>query len=181
MLGFLSVSTMMAWRINLKLDALLLSSGRDNLPITGHQPIYLRQSSPLLIGWHWIHLVLRPLLCLLYQPQMIDDGDCGAIGGIRNGRGNRSTRRKPDPMLLCSPQIPRDLSRARTRSAAVESWRVTAKMQCYWRSSSQTEGCDRVVSSVTLFYGRLGFYFRPREKLFCHLWFAELFQTSSKQ
>jgi hypothetical protein len=26
---------------------------------------------------------------------MIDDGDCGAIGGMKIGRGNRSTRRKP--------------------------------------------------------------------------------------
>jgi hypothetical protein len=32
---------------------------------------------------------------LLYQPQMIDDGDCEAIGGMKIGRGNRSTRRKP--------------------------------------------------------------------------------------
>jgi hypothetical protein len=31
---------------------------------------------------------------LLYQPQMIHDGDCGAIGGMKFGRGNRSTRRK---------------------------------------------------------------------------------------
>jgi hypothetical protein len=31
---------------------------------------------------------------LLYQPQMIDEGDCGAVGGMRLGRGNRSTRRK---------------------------------------------------------------------------------------
>jgi hypothetical protein len=32
---------------------------------------------------------------LLYQPQMIDDGDCGAIGGMKIGRGNRSTGRNP--------------------------------------------------------------------------------------
>jgi hypothetical protein len=25
---------------------------------------------------------------LLYQPQMIDDGDCGAIGGMKIGREN---------------------------------------------------------------------------------------------
>jgi hypothetical protein len=25
---------------------------------------------------------------LLYQPQMIDDGDCGAIGGMKIGRGS---------------------------------------------------------------------------------------------
>jgi hypothetical protein len=39
---------------------------------------------------------------LLYQPRMIGDGDCGEIGGIRIGRGNRSTRRKPAPAPLLS-------------------------------------------------------------------------------
>jgi hypothetical protein len=32
---------------------------------------------------------------LLYQPQMIDDGECGAIGGMNIGRESRSTRTKP--------------------------------------------------------------------------------------
>jgi hypothetical protein len=27
---------------------------------------------------------------------MIDDGDCAAIGGMKTGRGNRSTRRRYD-------------------------------------------------------------------------------------
>jgi hypothetical protein len=36
---------------------------------------------------------------LLYQPKMIDD-DYGAVGGMRIGRGNRSTRRKPAPKEL---------------------------------------------------------------------------------
>jgi hypothetical protein len=63
---------------------------------------------------------------LSYQPQMIDDGDCGAIGGMKIGRGNRSTRRKPAPVPLCPPQIPHDLNRARTRAAAVGSQRLTA-------------------------------------------------------
>jgi hypothetical protein len=45
---------------------------------------------------------------LLYQPRMIDD-DYGAVGGMRIGRGNRSTRRKPAPVPLCPPQIPHDL------------------------------------------------------------------------
>jgi hypothetical protein len=31
---------------------------------------------------------------LLYQPHMIDDGDCGGIGGMRIGRENQSARRK---------------------------------------------------------------------------------------
>jgi hypothetical protein len=38
---------------------------------------------------------------LLYKPQMIDEGDCGAIGGMKIGRGNQSTRRKPAPAPLC--------------------------------------------------------------------------------
>jgi hypothetical protein len=29
-------------------------------------------------------------LGLLYQPQIIADGDCGAVGGIKTGRGNRN-------------------------------------------------------------------------------------------
>jgi hypothetical protein len=63
---------------------------------------------------------------LLYQPQMIDDGDCGEIGGLKMGRGNRSTRRKPALAPLCPPQIPHDQTRARTRAAAVRSQRLTA-------------------------------------------------------
>jgi hypothetical protein len=49
---------------------------------------------------------------LLYQPQMIDDGDCGATGGMKIGMGNRSTRRKPAPAPLCPPQIPLDQIKA---------------------------------------------------------------------
>jgi hypothetical protein len=63
---------------------------------------------------------------LLYKPQMIDEGDCEAIGGMRIGRGNRSTRRKPAPAPLCPPQIPHDQTRARTRAAVVGSQRLTA-------------------------------------------------------
>jgi hypothetical protein len=50
-------------------------------------------------------------------------GDCedGEFGG-----GNRSTRRKPAPAPLCSPQIPLDQTRARTRAFAVGSQRLTA-------------------------------------------------------
>jgi hypothetical protein len=45
---------------------------------------------------------------LLYQPRMIGDGDCEEIGGIKTGRGNRSTRRNSAPAPLCPPQIPHD-------------------------------------------------------------------------
>jgi hypothetical protein len=45
---------------------------------------------------------------LLYQPRMIGEGDCGEIGGMKIGRGNRSTRRKLAPSPLRPPQIPHD-------------------------------------------------------------------------
>jgi hypothetical protein len=45
---------------------------------------------------------------LLYQPRMIGDGDCGEIGGMKIGKGKRSTRRKPAPAPLCPPHIPYD-------------------------------------------------------------------------
>jgi hypothetical protein len=51
---------------------------------------------------------------LLYKPQMIDEDDCGAIGGMKIGRGNRSTQSKPAPVPLCPLQIPHDQTRART-------------------------------------------------------------------
>jgi hypothetical protein len=63
---------------------------------------------------------------LLYKLQMVGEGDCGVIGGMRIGRGNRSTRRKSAPAPLCPPQIPHDQTRDRTRAAAVGSQRLTA-------------------------------------------------------
>jgi hypothetical protein len=63
---------------------------------------------------------------LLYQPQMIDEGDCETTGGMKIGRGNRSTRRKPAPAPLCPPKIKYDQTRARTRAAAVGGLRLNA-------------------------------------------------------
>jgi hypothetical protein len=37
---------------------------------------------------------------------MIDEGDCGAIGGMKIGRGNCSTRRKPAPGTTLSTTNP---------------------------------------------------------------------------
>jgi hypothetical protein len=53
-------------------------------------------------------------------PGNYDDGE---VGGMKIGRGNRRTRRKPAPTPLC-PQIPLDQTRARTRAAAVGSQRL---------------------------------------------------------
>jgi hypothetical protein len=52
------------------------------------------------------------------------DYDDGEIGGMI-GRGNRSTRRKPNLVPLCPPQTPH-AARTRTRAAAVGSQRLTA-------------------------------------------------------
>jgi hypothetical protein len=39
------------------------------------------------------------------------DYDDGEVGGMKIGRGNRNTRRKPAPAPLCPPQIPLDQTR----------------------------------------------------------------------
>jgi hypothetical protein len=60
---------------------------------------------------------------LLYQPWIADnDDECGAVGGMRIDRGNRSSRRKPASVPLCPSQT----SRARTRTTGVGSRRLTA-------------------------------------------------------
>jgi hypothetical protein len=78
----------------------------------------------------WGGVRLGPLVTattsgLLYQPRMIDD-ECGAVGGMIIGRGNRSTRIKPAPVPLCLPQIPYDLAWARNRASALGRRRLTA-------------------------------------------------------
>jgi hypothetical protein len=52
------------------------------------------------------------------------DYDDGEIGGMID-RGKRSTRRKPAPVPLCTPQTPH-AAQTRTRAAAVGSQRLTA-------------------------------------------------------
>jgi hypothetical protein len=39
-----------------------------------------------------------------------DDDECGAVCGMKFGRGYRSTRRKPATAPLCPPQIPHDVT-----------------------------------------------------------------------
>jgi hypothetical protein len=49
-----------------------------------------------------------------------------AVRGMRIGRGNRSTQRKPATMALCPPQIPHDVTWDRTRVAMVGNRQLTA-------------------------------------------------------
>jgi hypothetical protein len=55
-------------------------------------------------------------------------GDCddGEFGGMKIGRGNRSTRRKSCSSAILSTTNPTCHTRARTRAAAVGNYRLTA-------------------------------------------------------
>jgi hypothetical protein len=71
---------------------------------------------------------------------------CEAVGGMRIGRGNRTTRGKPGPVPLCTPQIPHDLTWARTRAVTVGSRRLTARAM-----ARPTKSFARVVTAVSAF------------------------------
>jgi hypothetical protein len=51
------------------------------------------------------------------------DYEDGEFGGMKIGRGNRTTRRKPVPVPLCPPQTPH-AARTGIRSAAVGNQRL---------------------------------------------------------
>jgi hypothetical protein len=81
----------------------------------------LRRSITFLLLVLYYSTITEAATGLLYQPQMVmDDDEYGSIGGML-GRGNRSIRKKSTPVPLCEPQIPHDLTRARTRAIAVGS------------------------------------------------------------
>jgi hypothetical protein len=96
-----------------------------------------------------------------YQPRMINYGDCGAIGGMKIGRRNRSTRRKPVPVPLCPPQIQHDLTRNRIRSSAVGCQRLTT-----W-AMARPGYSDGLRTRWPVFYSRQGkdtllWFYTPR-------------------
>jgi hypothetical protein len=73
---------------------------------------------------------------------MIDNNECGAVGWMLIGRGNRSTQRKPAQVPLRTPQIPHDLTWARIRVGAVGSrpliaWTTARPLRSVaWRRST---------------------------------------------
>jgi hypothetical protein len=95
------------------------------------------------VGWDWVQLLRRPLIGLLYQPRMTDGDECGAVYGFRIDKGYRRIRTEPEPVSLCPPQIPYDVTYARTRAAEVETLRLTA-----WAMARPLSGCFFIASGV---------------------------------
>jgi hypothetical protein len=78
----------------------------------------------------------RLLTGLLYQPRMIDD-ECGAVGGMRIGRGKGSTRIKAAPVPIGLPQISLDLIRGSRRLTA---WSMTRPLgSVTWQQLMKTQ------------------------------------------
>jgi hypothetical protein len=63
----------------------------------------------LIFLWGWSGSKSTITAAILYQPWMIDDGDCEAISGMNEWDENQSTCRKPALVPPCPPQIPPDL------------------------------------------------------------------------
>jgi hypothetical protein len=68
--------------------------------------------------------LLKPLVSKLHS---INDRiiiEYGAVGGMRIGRGNQSTWRKPEPVPLCPPQILHDLAWHQTQAHSLQKAKV---------------------------------------------------------
>jgi hypothetical protein len=112
-----------SWKINYKvwsLDPENPNLGLESEP-TDTQSFFLI----FLMGWDWIHLACRPLIGLLYHPQMIDD-KWGSSRWNENWYGKPSTRRKSAPAQLSPPQIPHDLTWDGTRTPRWKASRLSA-------------------------------------------------------
>jgi hypothetical protein len=53
---------------------------------------------------------------------MLDDDECGVVGGMRIGRGTEVLR---ENLPLCPPQIPHGLTWPRNQATVVESQQLT--------------------------------------------------------
>jgi hypothetical protein len=101
--------------IDVKLGSITMRSVKESRRTTFFLSFFLSCFLFNLCGGTWDTAATTGLL---YQPRMMDDGDCGEICGMKIGRGNRSTQRKPSPASICRPQIPHDQTRFWTRAAA---------------------------------------------------------------
>jgi hypothetical protein len=77
------------------------------------------------LGWGGVRLSPLGTSATNWPIVSAPDDECGAVGGMRIDRRNRSVRRRPAPVPLCPPQIPHDVTWARIRTAAVRSLRLS--------------------------------------------------------
>jgi hypothetical protein len=92
------------------------------------------------LEWDWVHLVRQPIVGLLYLHRIIEEYE--EFDGMRIGRGNRSTRRKPAPLPLCPSQIPHYLNQA----ASVGSRRLTAWAMAWSDALCRYTLCNGLIS-----------------------------------
>jgi hypothetical protein len=76
---------------------------------------------------------------LLYQPRMIGDGDCWEIGGMKIGRGNRSTRKKTCPSATLSTTNPTWLDPVLNPGSQRLTACAMARQEAYLREKIQDE------------------------------------------
>jgi hypothetical protein len=77
------------------------------------------------------------------------DCDYGEFGGMKIGRGNRSTRRKPAPAPLYPPQIPLDQTRVWTQAARVG--KPATNRLSYGAAFFSGVNGQRIISDITVF------------------------------
>jgi hypothetical protein len=78
------------------------------------------------VEWNWVRLACRQIFHLIYLPRMTsddDDDERGAVGEMRFGRGNWSTRIKT--ARIHPPQIPHYLTWNRIRADVLGRRRLT--------------------------------------------------------
>jgi hypothetical protein len=76
----------------------------------------------------------------------------GAIGGMKIGRGNRSTLRKPALAPLCPPQIPHDQTRA--QEFCITLWKALILFLNLCNDAHSGEAnCHCVILEIPMFYG----------------------------
>jgi hypothetical protein len=103
-------------------------------------------------------------------------GKLWEIGGMKIGRGNRSTQRKPAPAPLCPPQIPLDQNRVWTRAAAVGSQRLTAWAMARPTPDNEWSGSETILTAENISVHKL----KKRNSIFiaCNLENIEVYTLS---
>jgi hypothetical protein len=90
-------------------------------------------------------IFLRPYIGLFYQPSMIDSDDCGAISGMIEHHRISKHSEKPYPSAaLSTTNSGHNLNRVWTRTAAVESRRLTAPAATQSFLCTTMNACEQI-------------------------------------